>query len=151
MDTVASEIENWVAWCWLGEDPSPQSPGRCYSAEGRYIPPATLDDEGRLPRRIICHQRAKRVQEVFDRLELLTRQVIRFEYTQRSMYDIWEQQKEIGSDGELRKVWVCIDNNRRMKARLHLGISREQYREHVETFKESVREAFDCEVCEGSY
>ena len=144
-DHVRGEIENWIAWSWDGEDPAPGQPARCYSAEGRYLAPAT-DDEEREPRRVICYERAERVQEVYDRMPLLTRRVLRYEYTQRSNYDQWEQGQEVASDGSIRRVWVCTGNTKRLKARVELKISRKQYREMVEEFKVAVREAFANEV-----
>src|SRR5690606_33655998 len=92
-DAVSSEIENWIAWCWDGEDPAPFEPKRCYSAEGRFIAPA-LDDDGRIPRRIINRKSAERVQAIFERMPDMTRQVLRFEYTQRAAYDQYEQSQE---------------------------------------------------------
>lgn len=145
-DGTISEIENWIAWCWQGEDPAPGQPSRCYSAEGRYIAPATDEDERR-PRRIINVQGAQRVQAVYDRMPILTRQVLRFEYTQRAAYDQWERGEEVAPDGGVRKVWVCVGNTRRMMARLRLKISREEYRRHVDSFKKAVREEFEREVC----
>lgn len=71
-DIAASEIENWIAWCWEGQDPAPGSPSRCYSAEGRYIASA-MNDEGREPRRIVNRERVRRVQAVYDRMPQLTR------------------------------------------------------------------------------
>ena len=145
-DTVSSEIENWIAWCWQGEDPSPAEPKRCYSAEGRFIAPA-LDDDGRIPQRIINRESAERVQAVFERMPDMTRQVLRFEYTQRAAYDQYEQSQEVGPDGEVRKVQVLVANTRRMMARYRLKISREEYQRHVDSFKEAVGEEFKREVC----
>lgn len=144
-DTVSSEIENWIAWCWDGEDPAPSEPKRCYSAEGRYTAPA-LDDEDRQPRRIINRESAERVQAIYDRMPDLTRQVLRFEYTQRAAYDQYEQGEEIGPDGAVRKVQVRVANTRRLMARIRLKISREEYQRHVDAFKKAVREEFS-EVC----
>lgn len=145
-DTVSSEIENWIAWCWEGEDPAPFEPKRCYSAEGRFSAPAWHDEE-RQPRRIINRQAAERVQALFDQMPPLTRQVLRFEYTQRAEYDQYEQGEEIGPDGELRKVQVRVANTRRLMARIRLKISREEYQRHVDAFKDAVREEFKREVC----
>ena len=145
-DIANSEIENWIAWCWDGEDPTPQEPKRCYSAEGRYTAPA-LDDEDRQPRRIINRESAERVQAIYDRMPDLTRQVLRFEYTQRAAYDQYEHGEEIGPDGAVRKVRVLVANTRRMMARYRLKISREEYQRHVDTFKEAVREELASEVC----
>lgn len=145
-DIAASEIENWIAWCWEGQDPVPGSPSRCYSAEGRYLAPA-MNDEGREPRRIVNNERARRVQAVYDRMPQLTRQVIRYEFTQRAAYDQWERGEELAPDGQLRKVWVCVGNTRRLTARLRLKICREQYRHHVDSFKQAVQEEFASEVC----
>lgn len=145
-DTVSSEIENWVAWCWEGEHPAPSEPSRCYSAEGRYVAPAWHEDERR-PKRIINRQSAERVQAVYDRMPDLTRQVLRFEYTQRAAYDQYEQSQEVGPDGEVHKVWVRVANTRRLMARLRLKIGREEYQRHVDAFKDAVREEFKREVC----
>src|SRR5690606_11319561 len=145
-DTVSSEIENWIAWCWHGEDPSPSEPKRCYSAEGRYTAPA-LNEDDRIPQRIINHRSAERVQKVFERMPDLARQVLRYEFTQRAAFDQYEQTQEVGPDGELRKVWVRVANTRRLMARLRLKISREEYQRHVDTFKDAVREEFASEVC----
>lgn len=145
-DIVSSEIENWIAWCWDGEDPAPKEPKRCYSAEGRYTAPAQ-DDEDRQPRRIINRESAERVQAIYDRMPDLTRQVLRFEYTQRAAYDQYEQGEEIGPDGAVRKVQVLVANTRRMMARYRLKISREEYQRHVDAFKEAVGEEFASEVC----
>lgn len=145
-DTVSSEIENWIAWCWEGEDPAPSVPSRCYSAEGRYTAPA-MDDDGRQPKRIINRESAERVQSVYDRMPALTKQVLRFEYTQRSAYDQYEQGEEIGPDGAVRKVWVLVANTRRLMARLRLKLGRDEYQRHVDAFKDAVREEFKREVC----
>ena len=144
-DTVSSEIENWIAWCWEGEDPAPFEPTRCYSAEGRYTAPAWHEDERR-PKRIINRQSAERVQAVYDQMPDLTRQVLRFEYTQRAAYDQYEQGEEIAPEGGTRKVQVLVANTRRQMARLRLKIGKQEYQEHVERFKEAVREEFS-EVC----
>ena len=144
-DTVSSEIENWIAWCWEGEDPAPFEPTRCYSAEGRYTAPAWHEDERR-PRRIINRQSAERVQAIYDQMPDLTRQVLRFEYTQRAAYDQYEQGEEIAPEGGTRKVQVLVANTRRQMARLRLKISSQEYQRHVERLKEAVRGEFS-EVC----
>lgn len=145
-DATVSEIENWIAWCWHGDDPAPFTPSRCYSAEGRFSAPAWADEE-RQPARIINMESAERVQAIYDSLPPLTRQVLRYEYTQRSTYDQWEKGQEIGPDGELRDVYVLVGNTRRQMGRYHLKIGREEYQRHVEAFKEAVREEFSIEVC----
>lgn len=145
-DVAISEIENWVAWCWEGEDPKPQTPARCYSAEGRYVAPAQ-DDEGRNPQRIINYPSAARVQYVYDRMPQLTRQVLRYEYTQRAAYDIRDHSQEVDANGAVRDVWVVVNNIRRQMARLQLKIGAKEYHAHVEAFKEAVREEFSSEVC----
>lgn len=144
-DVVGGEIENWVAWCWAGEDPAPGSPSRCYSAEGRYDPPAT-DETQRQPKRQINHYNAQRVQAVFDRMDQLTRQILRYEYTQRELYDQWERGTEVGADGEVQHVWVRVGNTRRQMARLRLKVSRDEYMWHVDAFKAFVKEEFSSEV-----
>lgn len=145
-DIVVSEIENWIAWCWHGEDPAPGQPSRCFSAEGRYVAPAQ-DDEERVPRRIINFPRAQVVQAVYDRMPLITKQVLRFEYTQRAAFDQWERGHEVSPDGQLREVWACVGNTRRRMARLRLRIGREEYQQHVDSFKQAVKEEFEREVC----
>lgn len=145
-DAVSSEIENWIAWCWEGEHPAPSEPKRCFSAEGRYVAPA-IDDDGRIPARIINQESAQRVQSVFDRMPTLTRQVLRFEYTQRAAYDQYEQQEVVGPDNHVRKVDVRVGNTRRLVGRLRLKIGRQEYQQHVERFKQAVREEFEREIC----
>ena len=146
-DIASHEIENWIVWCWHGSDPAPGVPSRCYSAEGRYVPPASPDEEERQPTRIINHEAAQRVQAIFDRKPLLTRQVLRYEYTQRAKYDQWGQGREIGPDGKMMTVWLRVGNVRRRMARLHLKIGRREYLEHVASFRQAVREEFKREVC----
>ena len=145
-DVAISEIENWVAWCWEGEDPAPTTPARCYSAEGRYMAPA-MDDDGRRPTRIINYPSAARVQYVYDRLPQIIKQVVRYEYTQRAAYDIHDHSQEVGPDGAVRDVWVVVNNIRRQMARLQLKIGAKEYHAHVDAFKEAVREEFSSEVC----
>src|SRR5690606_19097871 len=144
-DAVMSETEDWVAWCWEGEDPAPKEPARCYSAEGRYVAPA-MDDDGRRPQRIINYPSAARVQYVYDCMPQLTRQVLRYEYTQRAAYDIYDHSQEVGPDGAVHDVWVPVNNIRRQMARLQLRIGAKEYQRHVEAFRQAVREEFS-EVC----
>ncbi|MFT8276114.1 hypothetical protein ACMSSJ_11305 [Kerstersia gyiorum] len=94
------------------------------------------------PKRYINHDAARRVQRIFDGMPQLTRQVVKYEYTDRSKYDIWDQGIEIGSDGQERRVWHRTANNKREVARRVLRVSRVEYDRHVQAFRDSVGREF---------
>jgi len=144
-DPIRAEISNWVAWCWLGEAPGPRHQHRCGSAEGSYLNFSHLaqDDDPSPPPPIINADHARRVQKRYDALPHLARQVVRFEYLQRRVYDIWEPGEEVGPDGNLRKTWLRTGNNRRLAARLKLKIGRQEYLRQAELFKTALRREFD--------
>jgi len=141
---VNHEIWNWVAWCWQGNDPWPRMPRRCLSAEGGYLPESVIgrEEEARKPRRIVNSEHAQRVQHIYDDMPQLTRQILRYEYTQRAAYDQWEYGEEVGADGQLRKAWIRTGNTRCLVARLRLKISRATYWQHVQAFRQLVRREF---------
>lgn len=147
---VRAEIENWIAWCWAGDSPEPREPSRCYSAERAFKVLNTNSeekDEDRPPKIIFNSERAERVQEVFDGRPELTRRVLQYEYTHRSRYDQYERSVEM-YEGEMRPVWIRVDNNRRLRARIDLKISRDQYMACLDDFKIEVFKEFECdEVC----
>lgn len=72
----------------------------------------------------------------------MIRQVLRYEYTNRSQYDQWEEGLEIGTDGVERRAWCRTGNNKREVARRVLGISRVEYERHVEAFRDEVGREF---------
>lgn len=140
---VREEIENWIAWCWDGPEPGPTEPRQCQSLEGGYSAPDWgLDHEEIPPKRYINHDAARRVQCVFDGMPQLTRQVVRYEYTNRSRYDVWDQGIEIGPGGQERRVWYRTANNKREVARRALCISRVEYDRHVQAFRDGVAKEF---------
>lgn len=145
---VREEIENWIAWSWDGESPEPREPDRCYSAERAYrILNRNSEEEDDIPAKpIINGDRAQRVQEVFERMPQMTRRVLQYEYTLRSRYDIWERSVEMYEE-RLRPVWVRVDNNKRLRARIELKITRAEYMQCVDGFKLEVFKEFECEVC----
>lgn len=147
---VRAEIENWIAWCWEGESPEPREPSRCYSAEGAYRIKnnnSEEPDDDRPPKIIVHAANAERIQAIFDRLPMLTRCVLRYEYTQRSAFDQYERSVEM-HEGEIRPVWIRVGNNRRQRARTDLKISRDQYLAVLDEFKIEVFKEFECdEVC----
>lgn len=139
---VREEIENWIAWCWDGAAPEPWEPRQCQSLEGRYSAPdwGLYHEETR--RRFFNADAARRVQRIFDAMPQLTRQVVKYEYTDRSKYDIWDQGIEVGPDGQEHRVWVRTANNKREVARRVLGVSRVEYDRHVQAFRDSVGREF---------
>ncbi|WP_322998451.1 hypothetical protein [Castellaniella sp.] len=144
---VRAEIENWIAWCWAGESPEPRESNRCYSAERSWLAPDWESESGDVPPKIIFNpDRAAKVQAIFDGLPQLTRRVLQYEYTQRSRYDLWERSVEM-HEGEMRPVWIRVDNNRRQRARIDLKISRDQYMVCLDEFKIEVFKEFEYEVC----
>lgn len=145
---VRDEIENWIAWSWDGESPEPREPDRCYSAERSYrvLNSNSEEDDDIPPKPVVNAERAGRVQEIFKRMPQLTRRVLQYEYTLRSRYDIWERSVE-EHQGEVRPVWVRVDNNKRFRARIELKITQSQYRACVDDFKLEVFKEFECEVC----
>uniref|UniRef100_UPI00333F5A33 hypothetical protein n=1 Tax=Castellaniella defragrans TaxID=75697 RepID=UPI00333F5A33 len=145
---VRAEIENWISWCWEGESPEPREPNRCYSIEGAYRVNNTNseEDDPPPPKIIFNPERAARVQAIFDRMPMLTRCVLRYEYTQRSAFDQYERSVEM-HEGEMRPVWVRTGNNRRHRARIDLKISRDQYLACLDEFKLEVFKEFEVEVC----
>lgn len=146
---VRAEIENWIAWCWAGESPEPREPSRCYSAERSYRVSNTNSEEKDQdvpPKRIIHAENAQRVQLIFDGLPQLTRRVLQYEYTQRGRYDQWERGEEV-KDGQLVRTWIRVGNSRRMRARIDLNITSEQYAACLDEFKVEVFKEFECEVC----
>lgn len=149
--TAEYEISNWVAWCWSGSGPGPEVFSRCGSAEGRYISSASYDDEpaGYHPP-TINQEHAIKVQAVYDRMPLRTRQVLRYEYTQQSEFDQWEQGEEVGPDGQLRPAMVWVGNNRRQIAILKLKISAAEYHACVDQFISNVAAVFGCTVPDRS-
>lgn len=145
---VRDEIENWIAWCWAGESPEPKEPSRCYSAERSYhAPHSNSTEKDDVPPKVVFNsERAERVQQVFDRMPMLTRRVLQFEYTHRSRYDQWERSIE-AHEGKTRPVWIRVSNNKRHMARIKLKVSRDQYMACLDEFKVEVFKEFECEVC----
>lgn len=147
---VRAEIENWIAWCWAGESPEPREPDRCYSAERSYRVKNTNseeEDDDIPPKVVFNSERAERVQQVFDRLPMLARRVVQYEYTHRSRYDQWERSVEM-HEGEIRPVWIRVGNNKRHMARIALKVSRDQYQACLDEFKVEVFKEFENdEVC----
>ncbi len=140
---VREEIENWITWCWDGTPPEPWEPRQCRSLEGRYSAPDWgLDPEEPRRQRYFNAEAARRVQGIFDAMPQLTRQVVKYEYTDRSKYDIWGQGIEVGPDGQEHRVWVRTANNKREVARRVLGVSRVEYDRHVQAFRDAVGRAF---------
>ncbi|KKO71827.1 hypothetical protein AAV32_09645 [Kerstersia gyiorum] len=138
---VREEIENWIVACWDGQEPGPTEPSQCGSLEGRFSALDWYANESP-PKRYINHEAARKVQAVFERMSQLTRQVIRYEYTCRSQYDVWDSGLEIGPDGQERRVWHRTANIKRDVARRTLGISRVEYDRHVQVFRDAVGRAF---------
>lgn len=139
---VREEIENWIVACWDGQEPGPQDRTQCGSLEGGYSAPAWYPDDLPPPRRCFNREAADRVQRIFERMPQVTRQVLRFEYTNRSQYDQWEEGLEIGADGVERRAWHRTGNNKRERAQRALDISRAIYDECVRLFKDSVAREF---------
>lgn len=140
---VREEIENWIGWCWEGAAPEPREPSQCRSLEGGFSAPDWgLDHDDVPPKRYINHEAARRVQGIFDAMPQITRQVIRYEYTNRSKYDVWDRGIEIGADGQEKPVWHRTANNKREVARRELRISRVEYDRHVQVFRDAVGREF---------
>lgn len=139
---VREEIENWIVACWDGQEPGPQDRAQCGSLEGGYSAPAWYPDDLPPPRRCFNREAADRVQRIFERMPQVTRQVLRYEYTNRSRYDIWDQGVEIGLNGQEQRVWYRTANNKREVACRALCISRVEYDRHVQSFKDGVAKEF---------
>lgn len=137
---VREEIENWIVACWDGQEPGPRERTQCGSFEGGYSAPAWYPDERTY--KGFNARAADRVQRIFESLPQLARQVIRYEYTNRSQYDQWAEGLEIGADGLERRAWHRTGNNKRERAQLALQISRASYDECVRLFKDSVAREF---------
>lgn len=139
---VRDEIENWIVACWDGQEPGPRAQTQCGSFEGGYSAPAWYQEDWPPPRRGFHREAADRVQRVFERMPRVTRQVLRYEYTNRSQYDQWAEGVEIGPDGVERRAWYRTGNNKREVASRVLGINRIEYDRHVQAFRDGVGREF---------
>lgn len=147
---VGEEIENWIAASWQGESPEPREPDRCRSLEGAYRAPDanSQDEDDTPPRRIVNREHAALVQRAWERMPFVGRRILQYEYLNRSRYDIWERDMEISPSGEYRPVWVRIGNIRRERARIELGVTRDEYHAALVLFKTEIVKEFQAdEVC----
>ena len=118
--------------------------------EGGYRAPDanSQDDDDIPPRRVVCRERAALVQRAWERMPFIGRRVLQYEYLNRTRYDIWERGMEISPAGEYRTTWVRTGNTRRERARIELGVTRDEYHAALVLFKTEIVKEFEAdEVC----
>lgn len=112
-------LYNWARGEWHGPYPGPQNQHRCTSAEGLYQIPNNCVDaiDYRQP---INWEHHKLVNEYINKLDLLRRQIVQFEYTKRFYF------------GDLKK------HQRQEKASRKLNISIHAYKDEIKRIQTKV-------------
>ncbi|MBV6304922.1 hypothetical protein KVP10_08480 [Candidimonas humi] len=127
---VYHRMWNWSAWCWDGAWPHPLPVISCGSAERRYRPPVSRDDEERLPKRAIHVEHALMVDRIYQELPRVEQRIVQFEYPRRYEFD------EFNFRGEL------IRNVRLQKGCRMLGIKQVYYQVALGSVLAQVQQVF---------
>lgn len=124
---VQDEIWNWSRWCWLGDLPHPMPMTTCASGERAFPSGMDRDEEEEAPPQRpvpVNHDRARRVEQIYQALPLIERRAIQAEYPRRNEY------------GEATKT------ERHTKAARNLAISVASFRDVIDRFKQKVWREF---------